>query len=79
MYILKATFFFYILYEVHFAQFTGPQAAEEEELVGHILEPHGPPDAAGALRHAFPSGAPAECHDFKHPSRSQKQSSVQRV
>lgn len=66
--ILKATFL-YILSAVHFAQFINPQATEEEELVGHILEPDSPPEAPDALRHAFTGGARAECHDYCQTSQ----------
>lgn len=54
---------------MNLAQFISPQVTEEEELVGHILEPDGPPEAPGALRHASTGGALAECHDFSQTSQ----------
>lgn len=62
--------FLYILSEVHLAQFISPRAAEEEELVGHVQGPHSPAGAPGALRHAFTSGALAECHDLSQTPQS---------
>lgn len=68
--ILKATSL-YILSEVHLAQFISPQAAEEEELVGHTLEPDSQSSSSSrcSLRHASTGGALAECHDFSKTSQ----------